>query len=226
MFSCHWQRHKQVRSYTCFSSFCLCYTYEHHKVSYMIEPSIKGQSCSVLLMIGEYCSCMAKSWIQEGWTMEARFVISPTGLKSSLIFYSLELMFPNCFSESLNQAHEGYKRLHSFLVLFTVADSGSDLWHSILVVLIGISACLWGCVFSLCADSFPAEWLQSGPSLWATYLLHLVSCPLFLVPVLTTSHLIWNIQWSISPFPHHSESAGVYYMSFNSITKHQQQGNY
>lgn len=106
-------------------------------------------------------------------------------------------MFPDCSWESLNQPHQWCERLGGFPVLFTLADSGSDLWFSSLAVLIGLSTCSLGCTFSLCADSFPAECPPSCPSLWSTYPLIRFLLPTLLYTCADQLLAIWNIQWPI-----------------------------
>lgn len=156
---------------------------------------------------------MAKSWIQEGWKIGAKFAVSPVGSKGILSFKACD----RCFQIALRQ---GWTNPTNSVRDFAVFQ------FSLLLLTLGV------------IYDFPSWlfWLASLPVLWVAHflfvlILSLQSDPraalfsgLFLLfirsPAHFTLYLCWPpltyLEYSVihkSPFPNHSESAGIYSMS-------------
>lgn len=123
---------------------------------------------------------------RTGWKTGATLATSHVGSQGILIFKACGRYFQIALWKAWTSS-TNCMRLHGFPVLLTLADSGGGLWLSTLAVVIDLP--LGPACFSLWADSFPAEWLQSCPRLWSTHPSHSVFCPLDLVHIPTTSHL-------------------------------------
>lgn len=102
-----------------------------------------------------------------------------------------------------------------FSSFFPLADSGSDLWFFILAVLICSCTSSSGLRVSFCGDSFPAECPPSG----SAHVLHMAPSAHFTLYLCQPT--LSSLEYSgtrKSPFPNLPESAGDYYICFNSTT--------
>lgn len=138
----------------------------------MTEPNVKGQGILPYSWLEGTRVTGQKHGFREEWTIEAKFAISLTGSKGSLIFKAHDRYFQTALQKAWNDSANGMRN-------FTVSQ------FSLLLLILGVihdfsSWLFWlaslpdplGYMFALRVDSSLAEHPHICSSLWSTYPLH------------------------------------------------------